>query len=44
MTKSFKHKGLQMFFETGTKKGIIPEHADKPARILQITIAQKHSA
>ena len=23
-----------MFFETGSKKGIIPEHADKLARIL----------
>lgn len=34
MIKSFKHKGLQVFFETGSKKGIIPEHADKLARIL----------
>jgi proteic killer suppression protein len=34
MIKSFKHKGLQVFFETGSKKGIIPEHAEKLARIL----------
>jgi len=34
MIKSFKHKGLQVFFETGSKKGIIPEHADKVARML----------
>ena len=34
MIKSFKHKGLQAFFETGSKKGIIPEHASKTARIL----------
>jgi proteic killer suppression protein len=32
--KSFKHKGLQTFFETGSKKGIIPNHAGKLARIL----------
>jgi proteic killer suppression protein len=34
MIKSFKHKGLKTFFETGSKKGIIPEHASKIARIL----------
>ena len=34
MIKSFKHKGLQTFFETGSKKGIRPEHALKSARIL----------
>lgn len=34
MIKSFKHKGLKKFFETGTKEGIIPEHAGKLARIL----------
>lgn len=31
---SFRHKGLKLFCEAGTKKGIIPEHADKLARIL----------
>jgi len=34
MIKSFKHKGLEVVFETGSKQGIIPEHADKLARIL----------
>lgn len=34
MIKSFKHKGLEVFFATGSKKGIIPDHADKLSRIL----------
>lgn len=34
MIKSFKHKGLEIFFVTGSKKGIIPDHADKLSRIL----------
>jgi len=34
MIKSFKHKGLKTFFETGSKKGILPEHGAKIARIL----------
>lgn len=34
MIKSFSHKGLKEFFETGSKKGIKPEHAPKLARIL----------
>jgi proteic killer suppression protein len=34
MIKSFKHKGLEVVFETGSKQRIIPEHADKLARIL----------
>lgn len=34
MIKSLKHKGLKTFFETGSKKGIVPEHAPKIARIL----------
>jgi proteic killer suppression protein len=29
MIKSFKHKGLQVFFETGSKAGIRPDHAVK---------------
>ena len=32
--KSFKHKGLQTFFEAGSKKGIIHNHVGKLARIL----------
>ena len=34
MIKSFAHKGLKVFFETGSKKGIQPEHAPKLARML----------
>lgn len=34
MIKSFKHKGLQSFFETGSKAGIQPHHAPKLARQL----------
>lgn len=34
MIKSFKHKGLEEFFQTGNKKGILPEHAHKLGRIL----------
>ena len=34
MINSFKHKGLEIFFISGNKKGIIPEHANKLARIL----------
>jgi len=34
MIRSFKHKGLERFFITGSKKGIQPAHIDKIARIL----------
>ena len=34
MIKSFMHKGLKDFYETGSKKGIQPGHASKLARIL----------
>jgi proteic killer suppression protein len=34
MIKSFEHKGLQAFFETGNKGGIQPHHAPKLARQL----------
>ncbi|MHB8949370.1 MAG: type II toxin-antitoxin system RelE/ParE family toxin [Rhodoferax sp.] len=34
MIKSFGHKGLQAFFERGTKAGIRPDHAPKLARLL----------
>ncbi|MCR4292674.1 MAG: type II toxin-antitoxin system RelE/ParE family toxin [Candidatus Kuenenia sp.] len=30
MIKSFKHKGLQKFFETGSAAGIQPAHKQKP--------------
>ena len=34
MIKSFEHKGLQAFFETGCKAGIQPHHAPKLQRQL----------
>jgi proteic killer suppression protein len=34
MIKSFSHKGLQAFFQRGTKAGIRPDHAPKLARLL----------
>jgi len=34
MIISFSHKGLEVFFKTGNKKGIVAVHADKLARIL----------
>ncbi|GAB6044270.1 type II toxin-antitoxin system RelE/ParE family toxin [Endothiovibrio diazotrophicus] len=34
MIKSFRHKGLQRFYETGSKAGIQADHAPKLARIL----------
>ena len=29
MIKSFRHKGLQNYFETGSVKGVRPEHKQK---------------
>lgn len=40
MIKSFKHKGLKDFFETGSKAGIQSHHADK----LQLQLAMLDSA
>ena len=34
MIRSFRHKGLEQFFLTGSKRGIQPDHAEKIARIL----------
>jgi toxin HigB-1 len=34
MIKTFRHKGLQLFFETGKKAGIQPHHATKLSRQL----------
>jgi len=34
MIRSFRHKGLEVFFYTGSKRGILPEHAPKIGRIL----------
>ena len=35
MIKHFKHKGLQYFFESGSKSGIRPDHASRLARQLR---------
>jgi len=34
MIKTFKHKGLEKLFYTGSKRGIKPEHTGKLERIL----------
>ena len=34
VVKSYKHKGLQRFAETGSKAGIQPKHADRLRRLL----------
>ena len=34
MIKSFTHKGLKEFYETGSRKGIQSEHAPRLARML----------
>lgn len=34
MIKSFKNKRLELFFSTGSRKGIIPSQSEKIARIL----------
>jgi len=44
MIRSFKHKGLEQFFLTGSKRGIQPNHADKIARILDRLDASISSA
>lgn len=40
MIKSFAHKGLQKFFETGSKSGIQPRHADR----LRLQLTALHTA
>ena len=40
MIKSFQHKGLRQFFETGSKAGIQPQHAGK----LRIMLTRLDSA
>jgi len=34
MIKSFNHKGLEIFFYTGSRKGIRPEHSSRLERLL----------
>jgi proteic killer suppression protein len=36
MIKTFKNKGLKEFFESGSKKGIQPDHAGKLERMLDM--------
>lgn len=40
MIKTFRHKGIQLFFETGSKAGIQSQHADR----LQIQLAALNRA
>ncbi|MBW2008088.1 MAG: type II toxin-antitoxin system RelE/ParE family toxin [Deltaproteobacteria bacterium] len=41
MIRSFKHKGLEDFFYTGSKKGIRPDHANRLEIILDRLNAAK---
>ncbi|MEI8573580.1 peptidase [Methylomonas sp. LW13] len=41
MIKSFRHKGIQQFFEAGSKSGINAEHALKLSRQLLLLNAAK---
>lgn len=42
MIKSFRHKGIQKFFETGSKAGIQAAHASRLARQLhQLDVAKQ---
>lgn len=42
MIKTWKHKGLKKFFETGSKSGIVVSHAKKLKIILQRLSAAIH--
>lgn len=44
MIKTFKHKGLEDFFENGSKAGIRPDHASKLSRQLSRLDAAKSPA
>ncbi len=44
MIRSWKHKGLQRFFERGAKAGIQPHHAERLARQLAQLNAAKRAA
>jgi proteic killer suppression protein len=43
MIKSFKHKGIKVFFETGSKAGIQPHHAKK-LRLMLTLLDNAHQA
>lgn len=36
MIRSFRHKGIEVFFRTGSKAGIQPKHARRLAEILAL--------
>lgn len=36
MIENFVHKGLERYFRDGTKKGIVPQHAQQLADILDL--------
>ncbi len=40
MIRSFRHKGLEQFFKTGSKAGILPSHANR----LRLQLAMLNSA
>lgn len=44
MIKSFRHPGLERFFETGSKAGIEPHHAARLQRLLTALDAAKSPA
>jgi len=45
MIRTFKHKGLKTFFETGNKSGIQPHHASRLARqLIRLDIAKNANA
>ncbi len=42
MIKTFRHKGLEAFFKTGSKAGIQPRHAGKLRVMLTMLDSAKH--
>lgn len=44
MIKSFRHRGIEEFFRTGSKRGIQPAHAAKLANRLQLLDYAKFAA
>lgn len=43
MIKTFRHKGLETFYRTGSKKGIQPAHANRlRAQLLRLNAATSH--
>jgi proteic killer suppression protein len=41
--KTFKHKGLEQFYETGSKAVIQPHHASKLSRqLLRLDVVKSH--